>query len=164
MAFYNTYLSGGMMRKLSHIIVTAVLVALLLTTSSIAGEKKIANSNLDYNKVEQTLLEGLASENLGLKVSSAYMLGEIKSENAVIPLTKILREGEDERARLAAALSLIKIGTNRSVYVVKQGERFNDLAKVRAMCEHLYNTHVATTFKGQKPDAQTLYSYLSGNQ
>ncbi len=152
------------MRKLINTTVALLVISFLFVSSSFAGEKKIPNSNLDYDKVEKSLLIGLDSDNLGLKVSSAYMLGEIKSENAVIPLTRLLREGEDERARLAAALSLIKIGTERSVYVVKQGERFNDFDKVRDMCEHLYNAHVASTFKGQEPDKQTIISYLHSNQ
>ena len=49
---------------------------------------------------------------------------------------------EDDRARIIAAISLIKIGSERSTYVVKQGIQFNDSDKVRRMCEHLYHAHL----------------------
>lgn len=162
--FTTLIFSGGMMRKLLNTTAILLLISFLLMGSSFAGEKKIPNSNLDYDKVEQTLIMGLDSDNFGLKVSSAYMLGEIKSEKAVNRLTKLLRDANDERMRLAAALSLIKIGSEKSVYFVKQGQKFNDLEKIRDMCVHLYKAHVATTFNGVEPDSATLYSYISNTQ
>ncbi|MCK5088195.1 MAG: hypothetical protein KAQ90_11770, partial [Melioribacteraceae bacterium] len=67
--------------------VTASIVFLLalfiLTSSTFASDSPSKNKNLNYEKVESNLLEGLKSDNFGLKVSSAYMLGEIKSEKAV---------------------------------------------------------------------------------
>lgn len=149
-----------MMRKLKSSIVLFVLLSFLLTSFSLAGEKTIPNSNLPYNKVEKNLLIGLNSDNFGLKLSSAYMLGEIKSERAVIPLTRMLRDETDDRAKLVAALALIKIGTERSVYVVKDGIKFNESEKVRNMCEHLYNAHLVSTFNGVIPDKETLFSYV----
>jgi HEAT repeat protein len=79
------------------------------------------------------------------------MLGEIKSEEAVLPLTRMLRDSKDDRARLVAALSLIKIGSERSTYVVKQGIKLNDSEKVRKMCDHLYNAHL----KGKLDNTKT---------
>ena len=144
--------------------VTASIVFLLalfiFTSSTFASDSPSKNKNLNYEKVESNLLEGLKSDNFGLKVSSAYMLGEIKSEKAVRPLTIILRNDEDERARLVAALSLLKIGTDRSIFVVQQGKRFNESKEVRELCEHLYNTHLFNTFKGKEPDQKTLFAYL----
>jgi len=153
-----------MMRKLKLTVVLVIVTSFLLISSNYAGEKKIPNSNLDYDKVENTLLMGLDSDNFGLKISSAYMLGEIKSEKAINRLTKMLRDSDDERARLTAALSLLKIGSEKSIFFVKQGQKFNEFDKVRVMCKHLYNAHVATTFNGVEPDTQTLFSYLHSTQ
>lgn len=151
------------MKKHLKIIFTLFII-LCFSSAALAEELTKSNKKLSYDQVETNLLIGLKSNNFGLKVSSAYMLGEIKSEAAIIPLSKMLREETDERARLVAALSLIKIGTDRSVYVVKQGRRFNEYNKVKHMCEHLYNAHLAATFKGKVPDKETLFAYLSGNQ
>ena len=54
----------------------------------------------------------------------------------------MLREAEDDRARIVAAISLIKIGSERSTFVVKQGIQFNGSEKVRRMCNHLYHAHL----------------------
>ncbi len=65
------------------------------------------------------------------------MLGELKSKNAVNPLTEVLRNSVDSRARKAAAQSLVKIGTERSLYVIKQAIRFNDDECVQKICAKL---------------------------
>lgn len=148
------------MRKLNGILAAVLVLSFLINSITLAGEKTIPNSDLPFDKVEKNLLIGLNSDNFGLKVSSAYMLGEIKSEKAVIPLTRLLRDENDERARLVAALALIKIGTERSIYVVKDGIKFNESEKVRNMCQHLYNAHLVSTFNGVEPDKETLFSYV----
>ena len=64
----------------------------------------------NYSKIESNLLVGLNSNIEGLRISCAYYLGEMKSENAVLPLMQILRDDQCYGARIVAALSLIKIG------------------------------------------------------
>ncbi len=151
------------MRKLVSRITAVLLISFLFINTVAAGQKTIPNSNLPYDKVEKNLLIGLRSDNFGLKVSSAYMLGEIKSVKAVNELSHMLRTENDDRARLVAALALIKIDSERSVYVVKDGIKFNEYKKVRDMCEHLYNAHLVSTFNGVEPDQQTLFSYVFSN-
>ena len=107
-----------------------VLTVFLTSTRLLANNPENKNS-------EKTLLEGLNSDNLGLQVSSAVMLGKLKSESAVNPLTKALRNSDDIRLRKAAAQSLAKIGTDRSLFVIKQEIRFNDDENVRSICTKL---------------------------
>ncbi|MBN1299617.1 MAG: HEAT repeat domain-containing protein [Melioribacteraceae bacterium] len=148
--------------KLTAKILAIILFISLLTTSSVlAGDKTIPNSNLPYDLVEENLLVGLKSDNYGLHLSSAFMLGEIKSERAIIPLTQMLRMSQDEKTRLVAALSLIKIGTDRSIYVVKDAIRFNDFEKVSKMCAKLYNGHIVAITKISDLDAHTVVSFNS---
>ena len=109
------------------------IIAIFLTSSLLLA----ANPDQNKKNTEETLLNGLKSENIGLKVSSAVMLGELKSENAVNPLTEVLRNSEDARARKAAAQSLAKIGTERSLFVIKQAIRFNDNEDVQKICSKL---------------------------
>ena len=112
-------------------IIIAFLVIFILTSSLQAGD------NNSSQKSEKTLLNGLKSQNIGLQVSSAVVLGEIKSEKAVNPLTEVLRNSKDSRARKAAAQSLAKIGTERSLYVLKQAIKFNDNENVQDICTKL---------------------------
>jgi len=135
--------------KRSVTLTAFTLITVLLFSSLTLASDKDKTKKLTYDKIEANLLVGLKSDNFGLSVSSAFMLGEIKSEEAIIPLTRMLRDGKDERGRIVAAIALIKIGSERSTYVVKQGIQFNDSEKVRKMCDHLYNAHL----QGELDDA-----------
>jgi len=139
-----------------------VLVLFFSVTSTLlfAGDHTIKNKSVSYEQIEATLLVGLNSENFGLKVSSAYMLGEIKSENSVNALVKMLRENDNEKARLIAALSLLKIGTERSIFMVKQSRRFNENENVRDLCTHLYNCHLYKKYCKKKNGNVELMAYL----
>lgn len=152
--------SGG--NKMKKLITLLVLVVFFLFSSSIlfAGDKSFQNKSVSYEQIETTLLAGLNSDNFGLKVSSAYMLGEIKSECAVNDLTKMLRDSDNEKMRLVAALSLLKIGTDRSVFMVKQSRRFNDSEIVRDLCAHLYNCHLYKKYCEDKEGKVELMAYL----
>ena len=81
---------------------------------------------------------GVNSANTGLKVSSAYHLGEIKSDKAVLSLIKMLRDSEKEEERIAAALSLTKIGTTKAIYFVKEASKYDDSKRVRELCNKFY--------------------------
>lgn len=115
--------------------VLAVLTVLL--TSVYAGSNAIPTE-----LIEKSYLVGISSDNQGLKVSSAYFLGEMKSFKAVIPLMKILRDDKSESARLAAALALVKIGDARGIFMVKRTVDFNDHEKVRKLAKHLYSAYL----------------------
>jgi hypothetical protein len=102
----------------------------------------------DSNKVMQKSAEsevnylvGVKSDNFGLKVSSAYYLGEMKSEKAVIPLMEILRSDTSASARIMAALSLYKIGDARGLHAIKQAIQFDSDEQVKKMCTILTQMH-----------------------
>ncbi len=130
------------------------VVLSIFVTSTFAGP----NPNT-RETIEQNYIEGINSDNTGLKVSSAYFLGEMKSDKAVIPLMKILREDNCDGARLAAALALIKIGDARGVYLVKRSIDFNDCEKVRKMARHLYSAYL--TGGTELADVDVSYAYLA---
>lgn len=109
----------------------------ILITSVFAGSNAIPTE-----LIEENYLVGISSTNQGLKVSSAYFLGEMKSSKAVIPLMKILREDKSESARLASALALVKIGDARGIFIVKRTIDFNDHEKVRKLAKHLYSAYL----------------------
>jgi HEAT repeat protein len=120
--------------KSNTILLTALI---LLTAISIAAAKNKLTPEAKI-KAEINYLEGLKSENEGLRVSSAYFLGEINSSKAVIPLMNLLRNDKSEPVRIVAALSLIKLEDARGVHLVKRSIEFNDFEKVRERCERFY--------------------------
>lgn len=116
----------------------SLVVLMLIPAIILSQHKNIGNSSISYNDIEASYLMGLSSDNLGLKVSSAYFLGEIESQEAVIPLMRMLRSSESQEERLIAALSLIKIGDARGIYLVKERAEFCDCKRTRRLCNNLY--------------------------
>ncbi|MCK9426877.1 MAG: HEAT repeat domain-containing protein [Ignavibacteriaceae bacterium] len=88
--------------------------------------------------ITQNLISALDSKNEGLMQSAAYYLGEYKCENAVIPLMKLLHSDCCEGLRVMAALSLTKIGTEKSLFAVRQSSIFDHSDFVRKFCLHFY--------------------------
>jgi len=124
--------------------VTLGTLALVLALAVPADQPDVrkAIGEVRYQQAVQNLLIGLASENDGLRRSSAYILGDIKSDEAVIPLMRALKSGADEKTQIVAALSLCKIGDARGVFAVEQEARFNDNVKVRNSCSWFYDRYV----------------------
>jgi len=124
---------------LKSLLFALILTLAIVSTSFSAGNPK-ATLEIKQNTVS-SLLIGLNSSNLGLKSSSAYMLGELKVTSAVIPLMRILHENENEDLRIAAALALYKIGTPLAINAVKQSVRFDNSERVCKLCASFYNEY-----------------------
>jgi hypothetical protein len=77
-----------------------------------------------------------------------FSLGEMRSDRAVIPLMKVLHEGQTDQERIVAALALCLIGDGRGEYAVKRAARFDDSDRVRQTAAWFYNEYVRDgTFK-----------------
>jgi HEAT repeat protein len=117
------------MKKLS-----AIFFLLVFAGSLFASAKTTNDSN-----VEDNLIVGLKSDNLGLKTSSAYMLGEYGTSKSINSLLKVLKSGDTEEERISAAMALVKINTEQSMFAVKQNAKFDDSERVRKLCALFYN-------------------------
>ena len=115
-----------------------IVLALLITASTFGFNGGITERTVKENTVK-SLLVGLKSENLGLKTGSAYMIGELKLTEAIIPLMRLLREDESEKVRISAALALYKIGTPMSIYAVKQASKYDSSERVVKLAYGFYN-------------------------
>jgi len=116
------------------------VIAILLASTALAGGHQSSSAISDA--AEHNLLMALSSENYGLQESAAYLLGEMNSDRAVIPLMRMLRS-DRQSARIVAALALCRIGDARGVYAVKRASRFDDDAQVRQRCAWFYEQYVA---------------------
>jgi len=145
------------MKSKFNLLVTALLLV-IFSGMSFAGDKQFPNTRHSYSVIESNYLEGLKSDNLGLRESSAYYLGEIKSERAVIPLMRMLRESEEESSKIIAALSLMKIDHPMGVYLVKQQVKFNDSKRIRELCEKFYASYLHN--KEDKENVKNIFSAL----
>ena len=121
------------------------VLMLIFSVSIFAG-----NNNLEekYKIIEDNLLVGLETDNLGLKVSAAYFLGEMKSERAVIPLMKMLKGNTTEEEKLIAALSLAKIKSEKGMFAVKQRIKYDDSKRVQRLCDIFYKNYLFENIEG----------------
>jgi len=125
-----------------------LLIIITITTADISAKPKV-KAKITDNTVA-SLMEGLNSENIGLKSSSAYMIGELKLSKALIPLLKVLHEDENEEMRIAAALALYKIGSPIAIQAVKQSIRFDDSERVSKLCANFYSEYLKSKLIGEE--------------
>jgi hypothetical protein len=129
------------MKALALFFVAAFLM-LAFTATAQDVRKEIGAAKFD--QAVANLLVALDSKNAGLTRSAIYTLGEFKAEKAVLPLMAILRNGTDEKTRIAAAYALCKIGAGVGTYAVKQAVRFDDSEKVKMHAAWYYNLLVSS--------------------
>ncbi len=130
------------MRLASKVVVAGVM-ALFLAGSAFAGDDTSPALTYDKDRAVKNLLIGLTLNNCGVEHDAAWMLGELKSPEAVIPLLAILHEETDcECCRISAALALARIGDPRGTYAVKQAVKFDTSRKVQNICAYFYNEYV----------------------
>ena len=107
-----------------------------------------------------SLLEGLQSENIGLKTSCAYMLGELKIEESIIPLMRMLRESKSEEERISAALALYKIETPLSINAVKRAGEFDSSQRVSQLATNFYNQYLRNKQRNDNSFIDSTYVSL----
>ncbi|HLP17390.1 MAG TPA: HEAT repeat domain-containing protein [Bacteroidota bacterium] len=120
--------------------VTLLVAALVLLTPAFALDKEHSQT-IDTAAVVKNLLHNMKSDNKGVRESSAFMLGDFKCDEAVIPLLAMLHNSPDESSRIVAALSLSKIGAARGTFAVKQAVRFDESPRVRLVCAWFSNQY-----------------------
>ena len=138
---------------------TILLLTLLLMGTSNAGTNPKSKIQIKDNTVE-TLIIGLNSDNIGLKSSSAYMIGELQLSKAIIPLLRVLHNEKNEEVRIAASLALYKIGSPLAIYAVKQAIRFDESERVRKLCASFYSEYLKNIFYDEELNVDVLKTAL----
>ena len=128
-------------------------MVLLFALSTISFPQDITNPypQDNYNVIEENYLAGFNSGNTGIKIDCAYFLGEMKSHKAVLPLMELFRNATNGGQKLVAAWSLLKIGDERGVALVKREVDFGDCDEIKCMLHHLCRFY---DFKAQMEIAQ----------
>lgn len=137
------------MEKKMKLTLTALILAIMAISSITASVIPKVNVKITQKTIE-SLIEGLNSQNLGLKSSCAYMAGELQLSKAVITLLRILHQDENEEMRIVAALALYKIGSPIAIYAVKQAIRFDESDRVSKLCASFYSEFKKNKFSDEK--------------
>ena len=153
----NSTFLGEIMNHIYYLLIFSIFI--YLQTPVLAGDFPKPDQKMNENTI-LSLLEGLDSDNLGLKTSCAYMLGKLKVSDAVIPLMKILRKDESEQARISSALALYKIGTPLSINAVKQAIKFDESERVSNLATSFYNEYLRNKLGDEDKITDTTYVTL----
>jgi hypothetical protein len=122
--------------------ITAGVLVLIAGALPAAAAGKDDTCNVCSSATVASLMMGIRSDNEGLRESAAFMLGELRCTEAVIPLMRMLHEEPGESARIAAALALSLIGDPRGVYAVRRAVTFDASSRVRILSAYFYNEYV----------------------
>ena len=107
---------------------------------------ELTKAGISREQIEENYLRGLNSDVPGLQVSCAYFLGEMKSSKAVLPLMKMLRDKNAAPGqKIIAAWSLMKIGDERGLYLIKCEGDNSECDYLRCFAEYLYKEHCYKT-------------------
>jgi hypothetical protein len=123
------------------ILLFSVSLTILFFTQTFSQE--IADKDLlAKENCIKTLIQGINSDNPGLKAGCIYMIGELCCDRGVVILLDILHNNPSEELRILAALSLYKINDSRGIYAIKQAIRFDNSERVRRLCETFYKAYL----------------------
>ncbi len=125
------------MKTMMRIVAAAALLAAFALTGY---AKSLPEGTYNREAAEENLLIGIASDNYGLRVSAASILGDVGSSRSVVPLMQMLHNG-DEGERIVAALALARIGDGRGVFAVRQAAQFDPSVKVQRLAAWYYNEY-----------------------
>jgi hypothetical protein len=125
-----------------------VLVSLLLISAGLAQEVNFSPDKKSV--VVENLTIGIESDNNGLNISSARVLYDLIDEGymngndadkAMIPLLRLLDNGETDEVRIAAALALFKLGNSIGIYKLRGVAVFDDNERLGNICKNLYYSY-----------------------
>jgi hypothetical protein len=125
-----------------------VLVSLLFLLTGLAQEVEFSAEKKSV--IVDNLTNGIVADNSGLNASSANVLYDLidyrylESDNcskAMIPLLRLLNNGETDEVRVAAAFALYKLGNSIGIYRLRGVAIFDENEKVSSICKNLYYSY-----------------------
>jgi hypothetical protein len=102
----------------------ATIILLLICYSFSFAQNSNPLLQKNYTKAELNFLNGLESNNKGVRANGAYYLGEMKSQTSVSYLVNMMKYDNSFACRIVAALSLFKIGEPTGIQEVKMIREF----------------------------------------
>ena len=133
-----------------YLFVPLVITLLFSVSVAFGGVKKSVNKNA----IVDNLHAGLISDNYGLKVSSALVLGQLISNSTIeaddasktiIPLLRIMNSEENDEARIVAALALYKLNSERGISLLRYAAEKDNSERFSRIGATFYNAYYQET-------------------
>lgn len=135
------------MKKISQLVLAGIVILLLVSTTFALGPKKAIRqfTEAEIDEIEKNLVSGLESEIPSLQASAAMVLKDVKCcvpdekfSSTVIPLMRLLKDkNEITNVRIAAALALHELKSERGDFAIKRSIRFSNSERVKHICKWL---------------------------
>lgn len=138
--------------KRSLFLLCSVSIAFLLIADCPAQTSQQQNISSKEEIILENLKAGIDCGNRGCCANCVYLLGELRCKGALIPLLKVLHNGECEEVRILAALSLYKINDARGIFAIKRAAIYDESERVKRICSIFYNAHL----NREKTDEQKI--------
>ena len=127
------------MKRLGLTLIVTFIALLFTAETFAAGPTFLLSPKITKDVIQKCYLDGVVSDNEGVRASAAMYLGYLKCDKAVLPLMKMMRDEKSEESRIIAALALIRIGNAQGVYMVGRTSLFNSSDRVKRVAEKFYN-------------------------
>ena len=131
------------MKTFIFLLATFISVQMVFAQSTaLSAEKKTAGI--------ENLTVAIESQNDGLQTSGATVLSDLIKESYIessdasltlIPLLKMLKNGNTDEERIAAAFAIYQLDDKIGIYHLRGIAVFDDNEKVAKVCKNLYYTY-----------------------
>lgn len=121
------------------------IVLMLVLVLTLTGVLSAQNTLAEFTKNEyalENLLNGIHSENEGVRKSSIYYAGKYKVVESAQELIDQLKNEENSSIRVLIALALFEMGSKDGLEAVKNLSSTDDDSRVRKMATFIYEEYV----------------------
>ena len=136
-----------MKKYLKHMI-TVLLFAIFIVNNGFAKDPTTTDPRFTEEKlkrIEKNLVLAIESSSPSLQASAALVLKQVKTNvpeygftSAIIPLMRILKDEQREtNVRIAAALSLQDLKSERGDFAIQRTAQFADNVRLKHICSWL---------------------------
>ena len=122
-------------RKLKNLLFGSLMLLLILSSTGFSQE---FNDNIDIpDYAKMNFLNGISSDNPGLKASSIYYAGRYELSGASAMLVEELKKSKEEKLSLLIAWSIYRIGDECCMDQLKKYAGNNSSKRLKEFCAHL---------------------------
>jgi hypothetical protein len=128
--------------SISKTILVAVTFFVLLFTTVLNAQKTITKAELKQKRMIGNLVNGINSDNEGLKRSAIYYAGKYKVNEAVDALVEQLENETSTENKYLISLSLYLIGEDKGIKAVKRVAALDNDPRAKRLAAAVYYEHL----------------------
>ena len=132
--------------SISKLVVVALSLIIVATIGELTAQTNSIKDITENKYALENLIEGIKSDNNGVKRSSIYFAGKYRIAEAEDVLIEQLDREQNPSNRILIALVLYKLQSEDGLLAVKNMAATDNDSKVRRMSTHIYNAYLTNDF------------------